>query len=60
MHKGTMHKGKIPSRAARAQEYQTRLKTLHASLQTAVQSENYEQAASLRDQITHLELQLKS
>jgi len=25
-----------------------------------VQSENYEQAASLRDQITHLEMQLKS
>ena len=39
---------------------QDRLKTLHASLQTAVQSENYEQAASLRDQITHLEMQLKS
>jgi protein arginine kinase activator len=58
--KGTLHKGKIPSRAARALEYQNRLKTLHASLQTAVQSENYEQAASLRDQITHLEMQLKS
>ncbi len=60
MHKGMHHKGKIPSRAARAQEYQNRLKSLHASLQTAVQSENYEQAASLRDQITHLEMQLKS
>ena len=60
MHKGVLHKGKIPSRAARAQEYQTRLKTLHASLQNAVQSENYEQAASLRDQITNLEMQLKN
>jgi protein-arginine kinase activator protein McsA len=29
-------------------------------LQAAVQSENYEQAASLRDQISHLEVQLKS
>jgi protein-arginine kinase activator protein McsA len=28
-------------------------------LQSAVQAENYEQAASLRDQITHLEMQLK-
>ena len=26
----------------------------------AVQSENYEQAASLRDQISHLEMQLKN
>ena len=46
-------------RAMRAQEYQNKLKALHANLQTAVQSENYEQAASLRDQITHLEMQLK-
>jgi protein arginine kinase activator len=60
MHKGILHKGKVPSRALRAQEYQNRLKALHANLQTAVQSENYEQAASLRDQITHLEMQLKS
>ena len=60
MHKGIHHKGKVPSRAARAQEYQSRLKTLHANLQAAVQSENYEQAASLRDQISHLETQLKS
>jgi protein arginine kinase activator len=60
MHKGIYHKGKIPSRAVRAQEYQNRLKALHAHLQTAVQSENYEQAASLRDEITHLEMQLKS
>ena len=41
-------------------EYQTRLKSLHASLQNAVQSENYEEAAALRDQITHLEMQLKN
>jgi protein arginine kinase activator len=60
MHKGIQHKGKIPSRAARAQEYQNRLKALHANLQAAVQSENYEQAASLRDQISHLEVQLKN
>jgi protein-arginine kinase activator protein McsA len=44
----------------RVQEYHNRLKTLHASLQTAVQSENYEQAAALRDEITTLEIQLKS
>jgi protein arginine kinase activator len=60
MHKGTAHKGKVPSRAAKAQLFQTKLKTLHAELQSAVQSENYEQAASLRDQISQLETQLKN
>jgi protein arginine kinase activator len=60
MHKGVHHKGKIPARALRAQEYQNQLRSLHASLQSAVQAENYEQAASLRDQISHLEMQLKA
>jgi protein arginine kinase activator len=60
MHKGTAHKGKVPSRAAKVQVYQNQLKTLHAELQSAVQSENYEQAAALRDRISQLEIQLKS
>jgi protein arginine kinase activator len=60
MHKGTVHKGKIPARAVRAAEYHNQLKSLHASLQSAVQAENYEQAAALRDQITNLETQLKA
>jgi protein arginine kinase activator len=60
MHKGTQHKGKIPHRAARAQEFQTKLKDLHSELQTAVKSENYEQAAALRDQIHTIETQLKA
>jgi protein arginine kinase activator len=59
MHKGTQHKGKIPHRAAKAQEFQTKLKDLHSELQTAVKSENYEAAASLRDQIHTIETQLK-
>jgi protein arginine kinase activator len=60
MHKGTHHKGKIPSRAARAEAFQSRLKTLHTELQAAVLSENYEAAASLRDQISSLEVQMKN
>jgi protein arginine kinase activator len=60
MHKGVVHKGKIPSRAAKAEVYRSKLKTLHTELQAAVQSENYEQAAALRDQISNLEGQLKS
>ena len=60
MHKGIVHKGKIPSRAAKAEIYRNKLKSLHTELQAAVQAENYEQAASLRDQISHLEVQLKA
>jgi protein arginine kinase activator len=60
MHKGTAHKGKFPSRAAKVLVYQNKLKTLHTELQSAVQSENYEQAAALRDQISQLEMQLKN
>ena len=60
MHKGTVHKGKVPTRAAKAEVYRTQLKSLHTELQAAVQSENYEQAASLRDQISTLEGQLRS
>ena len=60
MHKGTSHKGKIPVRAQKAQLFQTRLKDLQQELQQAVQSEQYEQAASLRDQIHQIEMQLKN
>jgi protein arginine kinase activator len=59
MHKGVSHKGKVPSRAARTEAFQSKLKSLHVELQAAVQSENYEVAASLRDQISNLEVQLK-
>ena len=59
MHKGVSHKGKIPSRQARTEMFQNRLKSLQTELQQAVQSENYEAAAHLRDQISNLEVQLK-
>lgn len=59
MHKGTTHHGKIPSKMAKMQLYQNRLRELHTELQQAVQQERYEEAASLRDQISLLETQLK-
>jgi protein arginine kinase activator len=55
MHKGTSHAGKIPSRQWRSLQFDTRLKTLRKDLQRAVKEENYESAASLRDQIKQLE-----
>jgi protein arginine kinase activator len=55
MHKGTSHVGKVPQRAHRAVELSDRMRNLNESLLKAVAEENYENAASLRDQIKQLE-----
>ena len=47
MHKGTRHVGKAPESA----EYAGRLKSLQERLQKAIDSENFEEAAQLRDKI---------
>jgi protein arginine kinase activator len=60
MHKGTEHVGKVPRRAHRAVELSDRMRSLNESLQKAVAEENYETAASLRDQIKQLESELAS
>jgi protein arginine kinase activator len=56
MHKGTDHVGKVPSRLAKTIERETQLKTLQRDLKKAVASEDYESAATLRDQIRHLDV----
>jgi len=58
MHKGTAHVGKVPQRAHRAGELSDKMRNLNESLQKAVAEENYETAASLRDQIKQLESEL--
>jgi protein arginine kinase activator len=58
MHKGTEHVGKLPLRAQRTLALSDRMKTLTENLKKAVEQENYETAASLRDQIKQLEHQL--
>src|SRR5713101_567888 len=60
MHKGTAHVGKVPERAHRVGELSDRMRNLNESLQKAVAEENYETAASLRDQIKQLESELTS
>jgi protein arginine kinase activator len=60
MHKGTEHVGKLPQRAHRAMELSDRMRNLTESLEKAVKEENYESAASLRDQIKQLETELAS
>lgn len=51
MHKGTRHMGKVPEALRQSREISERLKTLQKKLAKAVQDENFEQAASLRDEI---------
>jgi protein arginine kinase activator len=60
MHKGTEHVGKLPERAQRTIALSQRMRTLTENLQKAVAAENYETAASLRDQIKQLESELSS
>jgi protein arginine kinase activator len=60
MHKGTEHVGKFPQHAHRAMELNHRMRALTQNLQKAVAAENYETAASLRDQIKQLESELAS
>jgi protein arginine kinase activator len=55
MHKGTEHVGKLPERAQRAMALSQRMRALTENLQKAVEAENYETAASLRDQIKRLQ-----
>ena len=60
MHKGTKHVGKLPQRAHREIQLGDRMRTLTENLEKAVAEENYETAASLRDQIKQLESELSS
>jgi len=56
MHKGTEHVGKVPARLAKSIERESQLKTLQRDLKKAVSQEDYESAATLRDQIRHLDV----
>jgi protein arginine kinase activator len=51
MHKGTRHVGKVPMALRQSRDLNERLKTLQKRLDKAVTAEDFEQAASLRDEI---------
>ena len=51
----TTHCGKVPSRAPKDAKKQAELLNLRQRLETAVQAEDYESAAKLRDEINQLE-----
>jgi len=51
MHKGTRHRGKVPAALRETQDLTERLKSLQKKLDKAVAEEDFEQAASCRDEI---------
>lgn len=54
MHRDVCHKGKIPERALERVETTERLDRLNRELKTAIATENYEDAARLRDALSEL------
>lgn len=60
MHKGTRHMGKVPEALRQTRELSDRLKTLQKRLSKAVEDENFEQAASLRDEIKQMSARLSN
>jgi protein arginine kinase activator len=51
MHKGTRHTGKAPEALRQSRDKQDRLKTLQKKLNKAIETEDFELAAQLRDEI---------
>jgi protein arginine kinase activator len=54
MHKGTRHTGKAPEALRASRDNADRLKTLQKKLNKAVEAEDFEQAAALRDEIKQI------
>ncbi len=51
MHKGTRHVGKVPESLRQSSSVSDRLKSLQKKLAKAIEAEDFEQAAVLRDEI---------
>jgi protein arginine kinase activator len=58
MHKGTRHVGKVPESLRQTRDLSDRLKGLQKKLAKAVEDENFEQAALLRDEIKQMSARL--
>lgn len=54
MHKGTRHIGKVPEALRRSRDTADQLKALQKKLAKAIEEEDFEQAAVLRDEIKKL------
>ncbi len=55
MHRGVEHKGKVPTGMIDAMNLRKKISNLKAALNKAVKSENYEKAATLRDELVKME-----
>jgi protein arginine kinase activator len=60
MHAGTKHLGKIPSGSASRVKFERSVDTLKTELKDAVEKEDYEKAALVRDKLKELESKAKS
>ncbi len=58
MHKGVRHLGKVPQSLQQSRDLTERLKVLRKKLDKAVDDENFEQAALLRDEIKQMSSKL--
>ena len=54
MHKGTRHTGKAPEALRHSRDHAERLKLLQKKLAKAIESEDFEQAAKLRDELKEI------
>jgi len=54
MHKGTRHTGKVPESQRQTRDLSDSLKALQQKLAKAIEDENFEQAAALRDEIKQM------
>jgi protein arginine kinase activator len=60
MHKGTQHTGKTPAAFHKIREHDEKIKALQDNLNKAIEAEEFELAANLRDQIRQVEAELAS
>jgi protein arginine kinase activator len=60
MHKGTRHVGKVPEGLRTRRDLNDQLTALQKKLNKAIETEDFEQAAQLRDQIKQLNSRLPS
>jgi protein arginine kinase activator len=59
MHKGVVHKGKVPKAIAQSRDVADRLKKLQKELDKAIAEEDFERAATVRDEIKEVKKRLE-
>jgi protein arginine kinase activator len=58
MHKGTRHTGKAPEALRQSRDHEERFRSLQKKLSKAIESEDFEQAAQLRDEMKEMLLRV--